>query len=442
MFTIQSFQRRQFSMLLVIALVIPMKWQTAPTIAAEKTMTINDVVVTGKHNPALSSFDELMTTFIKTHQVPGASLAVTRAGQLVYARGFGYADLAKKQPVQPGSQFRVASLSKPITAVAILQLVDQGKLKLTDRVFKILKPKPFLENPTDKMDPRLQQVTILHCLQHSGGWDRSASFDPMFQSVRIARSLGVDPPADAEHVIRFMMGKPLDFDPGTRYAYSNYGYCLLGRVIEARSGLKYEQYVKQHVLAPVGVRQMRIGGSLLADRAPREVRYYDELQRTGRSVFAKNLGKKVPAPYGAWYLEAMDSHGAWIASARDLVRFAAALDQPAKSPLLKEASIRRMFARPAGVLGHDDQQQPKVVYYGCGWSVRTLPGKPTVNTWHTGSLDGTSTILVRRHDGLNWAVLFNTRNGTNNHRLSTMIDGRVHQAADAVQQWPARDLQR
>jgi len=264
----------------------------------------------------------------------------------------------------------------------------------------------------------------------------------MFQSVRIARSLDVDPPAEAEHVIRFMMGKPLDFDPGTRYAYSNYGYCLLGRVIEAISGLKYDQYVKQHVLAPVGVRQMRIGGSMLADRAPQEVRYYDELQRTGRSVFAKNLGKKVPAPYGAWYLEAMDSHGAWIASARDLVRFAAALDQPAKSPLLKETSIRRMFARPAGALGYDGQQQPKVVYYGCGWSVRTLPGKSTVNTWHTGSLDGTSTILVRRHDGLNWAVLFNTRNGTNNHRLSTMIDGRVHQAADAVQQWPDRDLQR
>ncbi|MCP3694044.1 MAG: beta-lactamase family protein, partial [Planctomycetaceae bacterium] len=170
---------------------------------------------------------------IKTHQVPGASLAVTRAGKLVYARGFGYADLAKKQPVQPGSQFRVASLSKPITAVAILQLVDQGKLKLTDHVFTILKPKPVFENPTDKMDPRLRQVTILHCLQHSGGWDRSASFDPMFQSVRIARSLGVEPPARAEHVIRFMMGKPLDFDPGTRYAYSNYGYCLLGRVIEA-----------------------------------------------------------------------------------------------------------------------------------------------------------------------------------------------------------------
>ena len=143
-------------------------------------MTINDVVVTGKHNPALSSFDELMTTFIKTHQVPGASLAVTRAGKLVYARGFGYADLAKKQPVQPGSQFRVASLSKPITAVAILQLVDQGKLKLADRVFTILKPKPVFENPKDKMDPRLRQVTILHCLQHSGGWDRSASFDPIF----------------------------------------------------------------------------------------------------------------------------------------------------------------------------------------------------------------------------------------------------------------------
>ncbi|MFP6576884.1 MAG: D-aminoacylase, partial [Pirellulaceae bacterium] len=107
---------------------------------------------------------------------------------------------------------------------------------------------------------------------------------------------------------------------------------------------------------------------------------------------------------------------------------------------LKESSIEQMFARPAGVLGYEPGDKPKVVYYGCGWSVRTLPEKPQINTWHTGSLDGTSTMLVRRHDGLNWAVLFNSRNGTNNHRLSTMIDGRLHRAADAVKAWPQRDL--
>ena len=159
-----------------------------------------------------------------------------------------------------------------------------------------------------------------------------------------------------------------------------------------------------------------------------------------RDSFQANLGQQVPAPYGSWYLEPMDSHGAWIASATDLVRFAAAFDQRAKSPLLKESSIEQMFGRPAGVLGYDAERKPKVVYYGCGWSVRTLPGNPNINSWHTGSLDGTSTILVRRHDGLNWAVLFNTRNGTNNHRLSTMIDSRVHAAANAVKVWPKQDL--
>ena len=138
-------------------------------------MKINDVIVTGRHDPALASFDDLMTSFVKTHKVPGASLAVTRQGQLMYARGFGYADLEKKQPVEPDSQFRIASISKPITAVAILQLVEQGKLKLTDRVFKILKPKPHFENREGRVDPRLEQVTILHCLQHSGGWDRGVS---------------------------------------------------------------------------------------------------------------------------------------------------------------------------------------------------------------------------------------------------------------------------
>src|SRR5690606_22434583 len=104
---------------------------------------------------------------------------------------------------------------------------------------------------------------ILHLLQHRGGWDRDKSFDAMFQSVRFAQTLGIDSPAKANDVIRAMQSVPLDFEPGERYAYSNYGYCLLGRVIEKFSGQSYEDYVKEHVLAPTGVTAMCVGGTRL-----------------------------------------------------------------------------------------------------------------------------------------------------------------------------------
>src|SRR5690606_271118 len=134
----------------------------------------------------------------------------------------------------------------------------------------------------------------------------------------------VDSPAGPAEVIRVMSGLPLDFDPGTKYAYSNYGYCLLGRVIEKLTGQAYDEYVRREILAPLGIQRMRLGKTRSDGRGPDEVKYYDS--RTGTSVFAEDLGKPVPQPYGAWYLEAMDAHGGWLASAVDLARFSVAFD--------------------------------------------------------------------------------------------------------------------
>lgn len=398
-----------------------------------------DLPATGKTHPALAPFDELFTQFLAEHHVPGAAVAIAKDGKLLYARGFGHSDPDAKTPVASDSLFRIASISKPITAVAILQLVEQGKLKLDDRPFALLKVEPFLEGGA-KVDPRLQDITILHLLQHTGGFDRDKSFDPMFKSVEFAKKLGTQPPAGVPEVMRVMMGLPLDHDPGARYAYSNYGYAVLGRVIEKVSGKKYDAYVKEHVLKPVGVTRMRIGATRLEGRAEGEVKYFMQKPSLAASVFpdAKgNIGAKVPWPYGGWHLEAMDSHGGWIASAPDLVRFACALDDRDRSPLLKRASIETMFASPKLADGKPE------VWYGCGWSVRTV-GTNRINTWHTGALAGTSTLLVRRHDGLTWAVLFNSDYCTDEkgkrERLSGMIDSLMHIAANKVKNWPRVDL--
>ena len=402
----------------------------APGLAA--TAEVESVGVTGRGDKRLEPLDRLMTDFVSRHQLPGASLAVTRNGRLVYARGFGLADRQSGDPVLPTSRFRIASLSKPVTSVAILQLVEAGRLKLDDPVAEILGLEPEVDAK------RSRRVTVRQCLQHTGGWDRSDSFDPMFQSIRISRVLDTKAPAGPAEVIRFMQKWPLDFDPGTRYAYSNYGYCLLGRVIEKISGQSYERYVQARVLKPMGVTRMRIGRTRIEGRAKGEVRYHVDGEKVGLSVFEEDLGKRVSRAYGAWNLEAMDSHGAWIASAVDMVRFASALESPGRKPFLKMESLDEMFEPPAAPVSRKSDGSVEDVFYGLGFSVRRL-GDGRMNQWHTGSLPGTSTLLVRRHDGMAWAVMFNSRRSCAGKNPASAIDPLVHGAVDAVTEWPDGD---
>jgi N-acyl-D-amino-acid deacylase len=234
-----------------------------------------------------------------------------------------------------------------------------------------------------------------------------------------------------------MLGLPLDFAPGERYAYSNYGYCLLGRVIETITKQSYEDYVKQRVLAPLGIHSMRLGRSRLEDRFDREVRYYDP--GTEPSVFAADRGQTVPLAYGAFNLEAMDAHGGWLASSIDLVRFGAAFDDPEKCPILKPQSIREMYERPAGESERDAQGNPKNHWYGLGWFVRQ-GGKGGETNWHTGSLPGTSTILMRRADGRDVAVLFNSRVSPTVDHLTRALEFRLNKVLDDIVDWPKDDL--
>jgi CubicO group peptidase (beta-lactamase class C family) len=396
-----------------------------------------DIPVTGNADPRLAAFDRVMLDFLQARpDVPGATLAVARDGKLVYARGFGHADLERKQSVQPNALFRIASVSKPITGVAILQLVERGKVKLGDRVFDVLD----LQEPQGKdvtFDPRWRKVTVEQLLHHTGGWDRGKSFDPMFRSPEICRTLQIDPPAPPEAIIRYMLRHPLDFEPGTRHVYSNFGYCLLGRVIEKVSGKTYEAYVRQEVLLPLGIRDMHIGHSLAEERFPGEV-WYDAGGEKTAALFGPQRGKPVPVCYGGWSQEALDSHGGWVASAPDLVRFAAAFNQPRRCPILNADSIHTLFARPEGIAGFTRKAKPRPTWYACGWEAGPAgpEGSEELNTWHNGSLPGTSTLLVRRADGLTWAVLFNSRAGPKDDEPCQAIDPLLHRAAAAVKDWP------
>jgi N-acyl-D-amino-acid deacylase len=394
-------------------------------------------VATGELDRGMNRVDRRIRSFLSEHRIPGAAVAVTDHGRLVMARGYGYADIAARREVTPTSLFRVASISKPITAVAVLQLVEQGKLKLEDRVFDLLQYEPHLEKDA-QLDERYDTITVEQLLEHRGGWDRDVSFDAMFQSLRFARALGVPPPAQQEHVICCMLGVPLDFNPGERYAYSNFGYCLLGRLIEAVSKQSYEEYVKEHVLAPLGIESARLGKTRFHGEPPNgEVRYYSPEIAT--SVFADSLNAMVPSAYGGWNLEAMDSHGGWTMSAVDLARFACAFDKPEQCKVLNENSLARMFARPAGLEKYGMSSDPQA-YYSLGWFNRPVEGQERPDSWHTGSLPGTATLLVRRHDGRNYAILFNARSSPTASHLGQSIRGVLDAALDNVDEWPEGDL--
>lgn len=405
------------------------------TIFRFESRAFAEIPVTGKSVEGLESFDQMMTSFMEKFKAPGAALAVARKGQLVYSRGFGFSDLEKKEVVEHDALFRIASVSKPFTAVMILKLAEQDKIRLSDKVLDIIKIRPNLSSGV-KIDPRWKEITVDHCLHHTGGWDREKSFDPIGRVAEIAKTLGTKLPVRPSQIVEYMLSFPLDFDPGSKAVYSNLGYIILGRIIEAVAG-PYEETVRNHVLKPVSITRMQLGKARLENRAKGEVRYYPLKPWTGPAVVGPKIGEVVPGQYGAQNLEGFEAHGGWIASASDLVRFAVAFNNWKKSPLLKESTIQTMLARPDGLAGYDVKGKPKASYLGCGWMVRPTGNSSRPNFWHTGLISGTSTLLVNRHDDLSWAVLFNTDFNSENKPLASLIDPLVHQAADAVKKWPA-----
>ncbi len=388
------------------------------------------VTITGPSLNGLERADAAMIALMAKYECPGAQLAVARHGRLVLARGYGFADRDARTPVQPESLFRIASLSKFITAVAVLTLVEQEKLTLDAPAFALL---PHLAARSDAtIDPRIARITVRHLLQHTGGWDRDASGDPMFKSIEIANATETAVPASADAIIRYMVSRPLDFDPGAKYAYSNFGYNVLGRIIEKISGQPYDVYVQRHVLAKAGATHMAIGRSLLEGREMAEVKYYPFASAPLASPVFPELKGRVPGPYGGFHLEAMDAHGAWIANAIDYVRLLTAVDGSRPPALLSEPTLTALTARPAAPVSVDS-----AAYYGFGIQVRPIHGSigTGANWWHSGSLPGTITYQVRLANGWSWAAFFNSR-PKDSRPFSSEIDRSIN-AALAASQTPA-----
>ena len=283
--------------------------------------TVSDIrrLVEGKFTTGISAaeraaIDKRVANFLRTKSAPGISIAIARNDRLVYAKGFGYAKkpiwwalFTRGEPVSVWHRLRIASVTKPITSAAIFTLIEQGRFSLSDKVFGtgglLGNNYGYDKLPAGQNKTRLGQITVQHLLEHTAGLPPNNGNDPMF----------IQPSMDHAALITWTLKNyNVASNPGSVYAYSNFGYCLLGRIIEARGFLAYPTYIQSQIMPLCDVQTVALAGDTLAERQRDEVVYY-------KSSGASSGPYDIP-------VARMDAHGGLISTAIDVVRFAIHLD--------------------------------------------------------------------------------------------------------------------
>lgn len=311
----------------------------------------------------MERIDDMVYAFMSRNSVPGATLAVAKDGKMVYAKAYGFSDRDTGDRMAINTRVRISSISKTVTAIAIMKLVEEGLIDLDDKIFG---SDGLLGDDYGTQRPYRQYITDLtvkHCLSHHvGGWG-NASNDPT----------GLRNNLDAPALISYIIDNvSLSAAPGSSYAYSNVGFMILGRVIEAVTQKTYEQYVKEEILNPIGITTMEIGGNTLADQKANESRYHQS------SAYTANFSRR-------------DANGGWIATASDLVNlFLHADGSPTVPDLLSPASIQTMTT-------------PPFAYKNYALGIYVNGG----NWYHGGSFSGNRSHFIRTSSGMVAAILVN-----------------------------------
>jgi CubicO group peptidase (beta-lactamase class C family) len=300
-----------------------------------------------------------VSSFMSANSVPGIGAAVVLEGEPVWSAGFGMADLEDSAPVTSSTLFRLGSISKPVTAAAILQLWEHGKLDLDAPVQKYCPAFPQKESP----------ITTRQLLGHLGGirhYNSDGKGDIPEDSARHF--------ADMQESLTIFAADPLVAKPGTKFHYSTYGYTLVGCVLEGAASQKYVDYVQENVFKPAGMGQTQADDFFSV--IPHSTRWYHK----DKSGIVRNAGVldssyKIPG-------------GGLISSADDMVRFEAAI---LADKLMKRATRDLMWTSLKTADG-------KATGYGLGWG---LADKFGVHIFaHTGGQQGTSTafaLVPERH---------------------------------------------
>jgi len=282
--------------------------------------------------------------------IPGLAVAVAVDGRIVYSEGFGFADLEERVPVWPTTKFRIGSVSKPLTAVALVQLVEQGKLDLDAPIQKYVPSFP------DKGAP----ITTRMLAGHLGG----------IRHYKDDENLSAKHYSNVLEGLKIFQNDPLVAPPGTKFSYSSYGFNLLSAVVQGASGQDFLSYMHEHVFEPLGLR------STVEDQ-PAEIieqraRFYTQPKdkHVLNAPFVDNSYK--------W------AGGGFLSSAEDLVRFGSALLQPG---FLKRDSLQLLFTPQKT----KDGQETK---YGMGWFIGKSTSGQKILEHSGGSVGGTSELIL------------------------------------------------
>lgn len=337
-----------------------------------------------------NSLDNRVEQFMGKWGIKGLSLAVTRNDSLMYAKGYGWADMEAAIKMKPTHIMRLASASKLVTAVAIMHLCEQGKLTLDSKVFG---PEAILNDTSYTnaiKDNRLFDITIDHLLRHRAGFGKGAG-DPMTTTKDIMAAHNLQQPPTNEELTAIVLGRKIAFTPGEGYRYSNFGYMLLSLIIERLSGQSYWDYVNREILEPAGCYRFRPATNYYAERTQDEVKYYGP-----DSVKVEEFngsGKMVDRVYGGININGLVGAGGWCASASDLARLIASIDKyPHIADILSNESIDRMTAY--------NENENKAI----GWSETYEDGK-----WRrTGTLSSTHTLVEHFPNGECWVMITNS----------------------------------
>jgi len=328
-----------------------------------------------------NELDEALITKMNQFDIPGLSVAVIKNEKLVYLKSYGYSDLEENKPAANQDFYRIADVSKFLTWMATLKLAEDWGMDLDDRVFgsNSIFGKDYVMPPAGSGKDLL---TVRHFMEHKSGWV-NIPYDPMFANYNFTHT---------QLINDLLMNRPLAYVPGTTAYDLNFGYCVLGRVIEKITNTTYENYVKS-IMNEFGVTEIKIGGNALRDRLlPYEVKYY----QSENNPYSLNVRR-------------MDSHAGWIASAKDLAKILVRMDGNLNVPDIVSTYLTDQFSLPANW-----------AYYG--------------------ALPGSSSILHRLDNTFSFIVLTNTRTESNPSWLIHELDNTMTEQIRARTLWPSYDL--
>lgn len=333
------------------------------------SFSVNDFVTHGQSARQLTAeFDKLVSEF--KGQEPGGVALITQRGKIIYKKAFGFANVELQVPMNEQIVFNIGSITKQFTAVAILQLMEQGKLSLQDEITKYLADYP-----------NGHRITIENLLTHTAGIPGPAP--DAIAKLQARRDL-----VSLPEIIATFKNRPLDFPPGTKWSYSNDGYMLLGAIIEKVSGSSYSEYLEKNIFKPAGMTQTHFGDDYVITKNRAASYVYSRAE----SRFLNARNDKIELAYSA---------GAIQSTAEDLFKWNEALSS---HKLLRKESLEKAqteYKLPSG----------KGTNYGYGWFIGNIQGSPIVE--HGGNMGGfMSHSIYLPHEDIFVVVLYNFRTPT------------------------------